>query len=92
MLVKFLNSSFEGRKKERKMKGFERNEAVPISEGSAKDCPPQQLRAMNQSCSKTISQALAAYSPPRILVPSISGSEAVILPLKIVIESCTATS
>lgn len=54
MLVKFLNSSFEARKKKRKMKGFE---AVPISEGSAKDCPPQQLRAMNQSCSKTISQS-----------------------------------
>lgn len=58
MLVKFLNSSFEVRKQKRKMKGFERNEAVPISEGSAKDCPPQQLRAMNQSCSKTISQSL----------------------------------
>ena len=92
MLVKILNSSFEGRKKERKMKGFERNEAVPISEGPVKDCPSQQQRAMNQGCSKTISQALAAYSPLSILVPSISGSEAVILPLKIVVESCTANS
>lgn len=92
MLVKFLNSSFEGRKKERKMKGFRRNKAVPISGGPTKIYPPQQVRAMNQDYSKTISQALAAYSPLSILVPFQFRSEAVILPLKIFIESRTANS